>query len=138
MSEADDGGFVVLGRMTGNSANMVLYKLGKDGSIQWSRLYPFSCATTYATPLGVYSSASGYVLVYSSSSEVEFLTTDLAGVEQGRRSVSGTVSSDNGEIIRLSDGSFTFVNPNVYGRITLTKTKPDKTLDWNSILASNN
>lgn len=53
----------------------------------------------YDAPLGVYS-----VLVSIFSRKIEILVTNSEGVKQSRRSVNGTVASDNDDMLRLSGG----------------------------------
>ncbi|WP_018619241.1 hypothetical protein [Spirosoma luteum] len=137
LSETNDKGFVLFGRFTGNSANTVLYKLTKDGHIEWVKLYPLPTGQ-FSTPLGVFPSGSDYVLVHATNDSVELLTTTLTGDEQSRRSVSGSLTKENGDLIRLLDGSFVLVGPSSSGGFSLTKTNPDKTLHWRSPIATNN
>lgn len=137
ISETNDKGFVLFGRFTGNSAKTVLYKLTKDGHIEWVKLYSLTTGQ-FSTLLGVFPAGNDYTLVYSTNDSVELLTTTLTGDEQSRRFVSGSLSKENGDLIRLLDGSFVFVGPGSSGGFSLTKTNPDKTIHWHSTIATNN
>ena len=144
VSQAADGGCVLQGIITSSLQSVYLYKLDKDGGIQWVRAYPLNAGTgqNLVTPLGIVTSADSYVLVYSAStSTINLITTNGAGDEQSRQSIDGpSMSMDNGDVLYLSDGSFVFSGKarSSYKTVVLTKTKPDKTFQWTSTIATGN
>lgn len=142
VSEASDKGYVLLERVVSTSTNpasLILYKLDREATVEWSKLYAPS-GGQFITPRGVVASGDAYMALYtSSSSGMELLTTDLSGAEQNRHRINGPSSSDTySGILRLSDGSFVYDGRSVQGPFFLTKTKPDKTLQWSVPIATNN
>ena len=137
VTQLPDKGYLLLGTARSPSNAMTLFRLDSAGVLQLSKQYA-SLPNEVITPRGIYATANAYVLIHNTlSNGIALLTTDGAGNEQSRQPVGGKNDNlYNGDHTRLADGSFVFAVTDA-GSVSLIKTKPDKTVQWRSVIASN-
>lgn len=139
--ELGNGGIMLYGINTNRPKNMVILTLFEQGDFNQAQVFS-TTAPAAVVPLGVFPSAIDNVLVYTvRTGEIEFLTTSPSGVEQNHQLIKVPFfDQKQNRLIRLPmpDGSFIFSGRNLAGSFMVTKTKPDKTLDWHTTIATNN